>query len=339
VKATHVNATRLTSVSFPFNILSGSAATPLGISCDSFLRPKDRMGPRVMSRPRVTQLLPLLLLFSSILANNLMAESPRARGVSGDVAGTTHRLRAAITGVVRDSLRNPIVGATVQIDATTISVRSDSAGRYRLTGVPMGVYTLSVRALGFVPVSNRIVVSDERDITHDVLLFQSNVRLDELVVRADAIDSRMFEFEENRSLGLGRFVARSELDAQRGQSLATIMAKVNSVGIVRGMGNRGWILSRRPIVTGSCREGQAGGALYGPSRSERSQGMVCGCYAQVYLDGQLMNPGYPAEPFDVNTFSADQLEAIEWYASASQTPARYARLNSGCGVYVMHSRR
>jgi len=203
----------------------------------------------------------------------------------------------------------------------------------------VGAYTLSVRAIGFITVGIRIVVRDDGDVTQDVLLSESKTRLDALVVRAEAIDARMLEFEENRSLGLGRFVTRSELEAQRGQSMAAIMAKVNSVGIVRGMGNRGWILSRRPIVTGSCREGQSGGAMYGPSRSEKFQGMVCGCYAQVYLDNHLMNPGQPTEPFDVNTFSADQLEAIEWYASASQTPAKYARLNSGCGVYVMHTRR
>lgn len=67
--------------------------------------------------------------------------------------------------------------------------------------------------------------------------------------------------------------------------------------------------------------------------------MVCACYAQVYLDSQLMNPGQPTEPFDVNTLSADQLEAIEWYPGPASTPAKYAKVSSSCGVYVMHSRR
>jgi len=42
-----------------------------------------------------------------------------------------------------------------------------------------------------------------------------------------------------------------------------------------------------------------------------AQGITCACYAQVYLDGQNMNPGYPAEPFDVNSIPTHQIEAIE----------------------------
>jgi len=241
----------------------------------------------------------------------------------------TFTVRAAISGSVRDVAGKPIAGATLQIGKSNSSTRSDSAGRFRLFDVPMGRYEITARAAGYVPASTSVLVNGEADVVCDFALTVSVPRLDSLVTRADAIDFRMSEFEEHRVLGLGKFVTRLQLDAQRGQSMATILAKVNSVGIVRGMGNRGWILSRR----------MPGGNLYIPEKTERFQGMVKGCYAQVYLDSQLMNPGQPTEPFDVNTVSADQLEGVEWYAGPSQTPAKYARLNSACGVYVMHTRR
>ena len=79
--------------------------------------------------------------------------------------------------------------------------------------------------------------------------------------------------------------------------------------------------------------------MYKPTRAEQSQGIACACYAQVYLDATLMNQGTPTEPFDVNSLSTTQIEAIEWYASPSETPSKYARLGSPCGVYVIHTRR
>ena len=59
----------------------------------------------------------------------------------------------------------------------------------------------------------------------------------------------------------------------------------------------------------------------------------------MYLDNLLMNPQQPTEPFDINTIAPEQIEAIEFYAGASQTPLRYSNLNSACGVLVIHRRR
>jgi hypothetical protein len=47
----------------------------------------------------------------------------------------------------------------------------------------------------------------------------------------------------------------------------------------------------------------------------------------------------PDEVPSVNEYLPETLEAIEMYASAAQTPARYNTLNSQCGVIVLHSRK
>ncbi len=41
----------------------------------------------------------------------------------------------------------------------------------------------------------------------------------------------------------------------------------------------------------------------------------------------------------MNSVPPDQIEAIEHYAGPSQTPSRYARLTSSCGVLMIHTRR
>ena len=66
----------------------------------------------------------------------------------------------------------------------------------------------------------------------------------------------------------------------------------------------------------------------------------CDCYAHVYLNNAPYYRGGQGEPVpDINRFSPSQIEAIEYYAGSSQTPSQYSRLNSQCGVIVLHTRR
>jgi hypothetical protein len=43
--------------------------------------------------------------------------------------------------------------------------------------------------------------------------------------------------------------------------------------------------------------------------------------------------------FDINSIPVATIEAIEYYASAAQTPTKYSVLNSQCGVLVIHTIR
>ncbi len=248
---------------------------------------------------------------------------------------------AVLSGSARDALGSPLRDVEVRVAALSLVTRTDENGAYRLSGITAGTYEVTARAVGFEAVSVSITFRDDSAYTQMFAMRRSVSLLDSVAVRATRRDPRMEEFEEHRRVGLGQFLTRADLEAQRGQTMAAILGKLRSVGIVRGMGGRGWILSKRATASGSCKSGigNAGSPKYAPDQTERFQGMVCACYAQVYLDNSLMNPGQPADPFDVNQFSPDQIESIEWYASPAQTPSKYARLNSSCGVYVMHTRR
>jgi hypothetical protein len=61
------------------------------------------------------------------------------------------------------------------------------------------------------------------------------------------------------------------------------------------------------------------------------------CYPRVFLDGAEVTT---TEVPNINRFTPFQLEAIEVYAGAAQTPPEYNRLNkSVCGTVVLHTRR
>ncbi len=53
-----------------------------------------------------------------------------------------------------------------------------------------------------------------------------------------------------------------------------------------------------------------------------------------------MYGGRPADAlFDINSIAPASIEAIEYYAGASQTPLEYGGLESACGVIVIWTRK
>jgi hypothetical protein len=79
--------------------------------------------------------------------------------------------------------------------------------------------------------------------------------------------------------------------------------------------------------------------FYVPDDFEAKQGVSRACYAVVYLDRSLMNPGTPTTPFDANSLATMPLQAIEWYENSGGVPAFYTAHDPRCGVLILHTRR
>jgi hypothetical protein len=126
-------------------------------------------------------------------------------------------------------------------------------------------------------------------------------------------------------VGLGHFLTRADLaKLENGPSTSSILQSFSGVGFVRGRGGRSWLTSPH------------GTHMIAPG----SPDAVRACYAQVYLDNLEIYTGRDGEPnFDVNSIPPAEIEAIEYYASPAQTPARYSGLNSTCGVLVIWTLR
>ena len=85
-------------------------------------------------------------------------------------APTTLLAQGAIRGTVTEASGGPAPGATVHITGTLFGGIVDSVGRYLITRVPAGSYTVRVTKLGFAPDSSQIVVTNGESVVHDVLL-------------------------------------------------------------------------------------------------------------------------------------------------------------------------
>lgn len=83
-----------------------------------------------------------LLAMAAVAGTASNPTAARAQGPTGSVAG---RVISAIT-------ERPIVGASLELVGTNFVALTDSTGRFTLGDVPVGVYQLRARAIGFRPV-------------------------------------------------------------------------------------------------------------------------------------------------------------------------------------------
>ena len=246
---------------------------------------------------------------------------------------------ATLSGVVlADVNGQPMADVEVAIPELQKNVFTNERGAFRINDIPSGTRVVVARKIGYKELTTSVAFAGTQTVERSMMLSRVAV-LDTVVVA----ERGLIEFEENRKIGLGRFLTRADLEALNGQPIASRMQAFPSVAIIRGRSSQGWILTSRPRLTKGglwCPE---------PRSQELVDGLKCGCYPQVYLDKALMNPPTlqmlggqrtrVTPPFDVNSIPSTMIEAVEWYAGPSQTPTNYSTLGSDCGVLVIHTRR
>ncbi len=266
---------------------------------------------------------------------------------------------AVFAGTVVDSVQRPIANAEVSLPGLGITKTTDDKGVFRLTDIPVGNQRISIRRIGFGQLDTVIVFVEGQTIERRVTLGRVAI-LDSVVVVdvKPSTDPLLADFEENRAKGFGRFVTRPQLDKMEGQTLGSVLQQLQGIGLIRGSGGQSWVLTKRgpasrcptprqgmtmaqaranQQVTDDCLRSER--VFYVPDDFESKQGVTRACYARVYVDRGLMNPGNPATPFDANTFAPMQLQAVEWYESSGGVPSFYTSHDTRCGVLILHTRR
>jgi TonB family protein len=227
-------------------------------------------------------------------------------GQARDIAVST----GAITGAVRDSSGARLAGADLSIAGTTLRTVSDTAGRFRLVGVPMGAGTLQVRRLGYRAASVPVMVEDGATATITVTLLQLPQELDPVLVEARRQPGVRYlqGFYERRSKGHGYFVTREQI-ASRNTSFMTDVLR----SLVPGVRISSSRLARNAVRLRGSR-----------------------CAPLVWLDGA---PAMAGE-FDLDVLSPETVSGIEIYSGPATVPVEFrsTRGLEACGVIVVWSR-
>ena len=233
--------------------------------------------------------------FVACLATPLAAQSATLRG----------RILDAMTGT-------PLVGATIAATTTGASVKTDTAGRYLIGGLKVGIHRFLVSAVGYSRGSVTLAFAQrevmERDLELDPMgrsLSPDDSAKAQLLatvpVSAPMSAGRRFDdFERRRTTGRGQYLTRAQLEE----------------------GNYGTLQdATRPLrgVRYSC----AGSTcLVQMSRAP------LGCSPDYVVDERVDNMFGLLVP-------VRDVQAIEVYSGASHVPGEFAGTNAGCGVIVI----
>jgi hypothetical protein len=241
--------------------------------------------------------------------------------------------------VLSDSGRATIRQAEVSIPQLGLSTTSDSAGRYRLRNVPPGDHRLVTRGLGYRPDTSLVEMDDGLTIIKDFTLEPEVRTLAATLVTAAGVSRSRLDlvgFNARREKGGGRFLDRAVFERQENSRTSTILATV--LKVLEGRTGDAWAVSTRAVNKGTC-------VFCPPPRRDRADAAKGAtphaCYLDVYLDGtQVFDAAQSAAPlFNLNQLRPAEIEGIEVFAGASQTPPEYNRTSGGCGVLLIWTRR
>lgn len=243
-----------------------------------------------------------------------------------------------LSGRVTDTAGVAIAGAEVIIQEVHRTVTTDRDGRYRLTNVPEGTYSVSYRSIGYRPVVLRIVISDA-DVVRDVALLPSFVELPPIQVTATPLATSALESPQPLAVLQG-----SALRAAQAPSLGEVLAGLPGVRsfstgngiakpVIRGLGgNRVLVLDN-----GQRTESQQWGDEHAPNvetahaeRIEVVRGPASVLYGSDALGGviNVVAPELP-DAAGATPFVAGRLDAS--YATNGEAPEGGLMVEGGVG--------
>ncbi|HEY2067394.1 MAG TPA: TonB-dependent receptor, partial [Gemmatimonadaceae bacterium] len=210
--------------------------------------------------------------------------------------------KATLAGVVRSATGQPLADAQVRvIDAAAATTRTDSLGRFGLSGLPAGTQLLDVRRLGYLITQVPVALRDGEGTTQNVTLARI-VSLDSIRVLAQR--TRYREFENHvRAGAFGKFLSAADLEKR--PVLETSDYLRDAGFYVQGDGLDAKVVSPRSMAS-----------LHGP------------CAANVVIDGMQHQ--------DINLVRPQDVGAMEIYRGSAGAPVEY---DSACGVIVIWTKR
>lgn len=220
-----------------------------------------------------------------------------------------------LLGTVTDRLSEaPVTAAAVSLRGRSQEVQTNRQGGFILDDVPVGVYELSVRHLGYAPLRHMVNVARGATTEVQIGLVPAPLEMEPLV--ATAVRLRRLEikgFYERKHwgelLGLGSFYTVADIERRNPWLISDMIMDEASIRRVCGLGSR------------TCR-------LY---TTRLSPGSVPRCPMLVYLDGILVSESGEADMW----VSPVEIGGVEVYKGPASLPAEFSGPDSRCGVVAI----
>jgi hypothetical protein len=248
---------------------------------------------------------------------------------------------ASVLGRLLTESGRAVAGAEVRLLGEPRSVFTDREGRFVLPDQPAGSRTLEIRAIGYAPRRVPLTLRPGGSEVVELQVEQVAVALPELSVTGKPTLVDLSGFAIRRLGGRGIFLDEEEIRKRRVNTTADLFKGIPGVEVIV-TGENGVVLFRRA-------EGQIGKYNSGS------------CYPQYYVDGvpRVVGREDPVTGGLIpvgqvitdrqGIFNADigpgqlvrkeDLAGIEIYKGTADVPPQFAKLDAGCGVIVLWTRR
>jgi hypothetical protein len=232
--------------------------------------------------------------FLSLLATSAATAQVRAGGVSG---------------IVKDSLGQPIPNVEITDLAAAKSVRSDSAGHFLLADVPSGNVDITFRRLAYAPVVLLITIPPADTTDVEVVLGVVAQELRGMVVQEHpTLLRQLVAFETRRKRGIGHFITRTEIEDRHPLMLSDMLRTIPGAILINAENGRTSVRFARVARNN--------------------------CPPQFFVDG------IEVTGFSIDDMPPGDVEGVELYAGAAGLPPEYNRLHgtSICGTVIIWTR-
>lgn len=246
-------------------------------------------------------------------------------GVSHDVE---LRLRLAsertgrIIGQVWDALsEDPVAVASVSVVGRAEEVQTNRRGRFILSGVPVGEYGLTVRRLGYAPLTHPVTVSRGVTTEVDVGLVPDPVEMEPLVATATRVRRLEVQgFYERKYWGElvsgGTFFTATDIERRNPTLISHMIADAPGIFLGNcGMRHNNCQLLNSRISSGFSDDG---------------------CPLNVYIDGILIRgPSGRSTGKPDHYVKPVEIAGVEVYRGAASLPGEFSGSDARCGVVAI----
>lgn len=210
---------------------------------------------------------------------------------------------ARLTGLVSASTSGrPLSGVMVAVRGTGAFQVTDSTGKFAITHLAPGRYTLRLVYGDRVSEDYQVVLQRARTVDLAILLDVGGIELAPIVVEATstAYALSLAGFYARRGKGFGRFVTQEDIERRNPHTLSAMLA---GSGIVMR------------CVRSVCY----------PTRNVSGKR----CVVSVFMDGMKV------EMYDIDAVPPEDVLGIEVYRQGADTPVEFSRWSADCGAIVI----
>lgn len=196
-------------------------------------------------------------------------------------------------------------GARVVVKGLNIGGITDQHGYLRVTGLPPGTHLVETQYLGYATTAEYLSFNPGRMTRVQYQMPVKPIELTEVRVRARSNVLVSRGFYDRLKVGIGTFVTRDDINADRTRHLSDVLRRLPGVNIDRG-----------PFGTTTTMRGNAGRD----------------CPVQFFVDGAL------TYRFNVDAVMPNDVEGLEIYRGAASIPPEYNKGVAPCGVILIWTR-